>query len=158
MSPPSSPRSGADLVLERRRSVVALGLYVLGLTVLAAAAVLVAGPAYVKTLAVAGVLAYALAGRPRRGPVLVCQADGRWALPARGLRDLVLDPGTRYTRAWARLRLVDSRGRAHAELVWADELRRDEWRRLGLLLREPAQARRDLRAGGGTGVGRPDAR
>jgi Membrane-bound toxin component of toxin-antitoxin system len=158
MSHTSLPRSGTELVLIRRRSRLAVGLYALELAVLGAAVVLVAAPPYVKALLAVGVLAYGIGCWPRRGPRLVRGSDGRWAVPARGLRDLTLGPGTLYTRQWVRLRLIDARGGGHCELVWADALGPREWRRLWLLLREPGHRRQAVRPRADRRVGRSDDR
>jgi hypothetical protein len=138
MSIMSWPRSGAALILRRRRSRTAALVWSAQVSVLAAAGLICAGPAYVKIAAAIALCAYAVACSPFRACVLVGTSDG----PGPGQCDLELGLGTTYTRQWARLELFDTTGRRHEALIWADALEPRDWRRLQLLLREPERSPR----------------
>lgn len=142
MSAPSLPRSGAALILRRRRSRTATLLWFVQVSTLAAAGLISAGPTYVKLLAVVALGAYARACWPGVTPTVVCSGAGRWAVPELGLCELSLDPRTTYTRRWAQLQLIDTAGRRHRQRIWADEVAPQDWRRLQLLLREPEPSQR----------------
>ena len=84
-----------------------------------------------------GVLAAHAAVRfPDTRVVLSRSGDGRWSIPARGLFDLELGPGTCFAAFWVLLELV-SPDRSLRLVLLRDQLGRRDWRRLQVAVREP---------------------
>jgi hypothetical protein len=101
---------------------------------LVGACIEVGAPWSAKVAALAAVACHALARRPRRPERLVIGADGRVALPERGVAGLELGARSRYTSAWVRLELRGS-GRALHWVLLADQVDPETWRTLQLELR-----------------------
>lgn len=132
----SSPSSAVACILDcgRSRWLDCWWLLVHGL---AAASIGLAWPATAGAkLALLAVLAvHGWAARPDAARRLVCDAEGRWALPALGLSGLALGAGTRVGEHWLRLVLEHAKRRVKV-LVLADQLPAPEWIGLRELVRE----------------------
>jgi hypothetical protein len=92
-------------------------------------------PAPLALAGLAALLAHARLRRLSPAPAVLRRgADGRWALPARGLHDLALGSGTAVGPFWAQLRLEGPEARL-AVLLLRDQLDREAWRALQAQLR-----------------------
>ena len=97
---------------------------------LAAAALALDLPILVRGLLVAGLGAHATLRPPRSAvSTVICDPDGRWALPEAALQDLRLGPASRHTAYWIRLVLLGE-GHAFDILLLRDQLRPADWRAL----------------------------
>jgi len=108
---------------------------------LAAVSISISGLAWpLKLAAGVALLAHGALRRPAR-PMPVCRnPDGTWSLPALGLDGLALRPGTAAGPFWARLALGAEGARTVTVLLLADQLGREDWRRLQAELRRRARA------------------
>lgn len=91
---------------------------------------------YVKVAALCAVGGYAWLFRPPEvGPIII-GGGGLWALPAEELYDMRLGEKTVYSGAWVRLHLTRGRATNRRVLLLADQLDREDWRRLQVSVRE----------------------
>ncbi len=93
------------------------------------------GPA--RLALIGAVIAHGRRRSPGSPPLLLVTDAGRWSVPARGLFDVALAPGSAHTSLWARL--VLGRGARAATLVLLrGEYGAADWRRIQLALRAAA--------------------
>jgi hypothetical protein len=100
---------------------------------LAAAALLVDAPSWLKLLGLTAALGHGYRRRPAAPPErLVLSSDGRCLVPTLAAEPLRLGPSTRYARGW--VRLVDESRRLDL-LLLADQVDAEDWPRLSALVR-----------------------
>jgi hypothetical protein len=121
-----------------------------------AALPLIGWPAGCAAVAAIGVLAHAVARRPRPAPALLIHGDGQVDWPAAGFVGLEIADGTRFTSLWTLLLLRPPGGaRALRVLLIADQLDTATWRTLLARLGRAGAVGRSSRA---EHVRRPDLR